>query len=133
MAKYTKKVDNKIYNSGTMTRSQFRSFIISKLRQASMYWKPKNECIARCRVGRGMYKCEMCKQTVPATLPPEPWKKKRKKNFLADHISPIIDPEVGFNWFDSWIERCFVEINGYQGLCWACHKKKTDEENGARS
>ncbi len=128
-----KKAENKIYNQWTMTRAQFRAFIISKLRLASMFWKPKSECLKKCRVGRWLYKCEHCKQVVPLTLPPEKGKKKKRKNFFADHIDPIISPSMGWQWFDSWIERCFVEEDGYQWLCASCHKIKTDKENNIRN
>ena len=45
MAK-TKPFDTKL------TEAEFKSRIISALRQASRWWKPKNEAIARARVSR---------------------------------------------------------------------------------
>ncbi len=55
-------VIKKTRNNGTMTEAAFKSFIISTLRRASIYWKPKNECIKRARVSRGVYQCELCKE-----------------------------------------------------------------------
>ena len=46
----------------------------------------------------------------------------------VDHIDPIVDPAVGFVSFDSWIERCFVEVEVYQVLCLPCHTVKSNEE-----
>ena len=53
-------IKEKPYNNGTLTEAGFRSLIISALRKASQRWKPKNVAIARARVGRGQYKCELC-------------------------------------------------------------------------
>ena len=72
--------------------------------------------------------CAGCKKEVPATLPPKEGNKRRIKNIVADHIDPIIDPEVGFEGFDKWIERGFIEGEGFQALCHACHQKKTKLE-----
>lgn len=71
----------------------------------------------------------MCKQEVPATLPPLEGKTKRIKNILADHIVPIVNPKFGFEGYDSWIERAFIELDGFQALCYHCHTEhKTKEE-----
>tara|TARA_R110002020_G_scaffold352751_3_gene565758 strand:+ start:340 stop:513 length:174 start_codon:yes stop_codon:yes gene_type:complete len=43
-----------------LTDAEFKSRIISALRQSSRWWKPKQEAIARAKVGRGKYKCESC-------------------------------------------------------------------------
>ncbi len=48
------------YNAGTMTESEVRSLIISALRGASRWWKPKAIAIKRACVRRGVYKCELC-------------------------------------------------------------------------
>lgn len=115
-------------NAGQWTESRYRSFIISALRSASTRWGPKNECIKNARVRRGVYKCELCKKEGPATLPPKEGNKRRRKNIVADHIQPIVDPTVGFVDFDTWIARCFVEADGYQALCHDCHTAKSNEE-----
>ena len=44
------------------------------------------------------------------------------------HIDPIVDPRTGFKDYDTWIERCFVEADGYQALCHSCHELKSNEE-----
>jgi len=43
-----------------MTESEVHSLVVSALRGASRWWKPKAVCIARARVGKGLYKCEEC-------------------------------------------------------------------------
>ena len=114
-----------------LSDAEFKSRIVSALRQSSRWWKPKSEAIARARVGRGKYKCESCFKIWPLTLPPLPWKKRKRKNIQADHREPIV-PVSGFTTYDQWIERCFVWAEGFDALCWECHTKKTKEENAER-
>lgn len=119
------------YNAWTMSEAEFKSFIISWLREKSRYWKPKTRAIARARIGRNLYKCESCWAEGPWKLPPLPWKKRERKNIQADHLEPVV-PLTGFEWFDSWIKRCFVEEDWYQAICYNCHSKKTKAENTER-
>lgn len=118
-------------NDNTMTESEFKSFIISALRQASRRWRPKAKAISRARIGRWLYKCESCGVVWPASLPAPKGKKRKIKNILADHIVPVIWPE-GFISYDKWIERCFVDEDKFQAICHECHSKKTKEENAER-
>ncbi len=119
------------YNAWTMSDAEFRSFIVSALRNASRFWKPKNLALARARISKGVYKCELCWAIGPPTLPAPPWKKRKIKNILADHISPIV-PVTWFTTYDEWIKRCFVEAEHFQAICHNCHSAKTKEENKAR-
>jgi len=113
---------------GRWTEARFNSFVVSALRAATRRWQPKNECISKARVKRGVYKCESCKQEGAATLPPKKGNKRRRKNIVADHIDPIVDPATGFVDWNNWIARAFVELDGYQALCHDCHEQKTNEE-----
>ncbi len=122
------------FNNGTMSEAEFRSFIISTLRKASVYWKPKNIAIWRARIRRGVYKCELCGTEWPVSLPPLPWRKRKRKNIQADHLEPAV-PITGWESYDSFIERLFVEASEYQAICWECHsweKGKTKKENEER-
>lgn len=49
-----------------------------------------------------------------------------------DHIIPVVGAD-GFTTWDDYIERMFVDREGFQVLCKACHKIKTDEEKGERT
>lgn len=118
----------KTRNLGEWTEARFFSFVKGALRQASWRWGPAQECLRRARVGRGLYRCDCCGEIGPPSLPPKEGGKRRIKNIIADHIDPIIDPDVGFVSWDVLIERMFVELDGYQALCSACHNKKTKEE-----
>lgn len=122
----------RIRNGGRWTEAEFRSFIKSALRSASMRWRPISECLKKARVGRGLYKCAICGKEVPASLPPEEGKKRRIKNIVVDHIHPVIDPNVGFVSWDRVIERMFVEEEALQAVCRSCHLKKSKEESDER-
>lgn len=126
------------YNAGTMTESEARSFIISAIRQKSRWWKAKTRAIARARVRKGEYKCESCWTVWPASLPPLPWRKRKRKNIQADHIHPVVPLEgfkgktfLSYNWTE-YIKRMFVEEDDFQAICWECHSKLTKEENAER-
>lgn len=116
---------NKTRNWGEWTEARFKSFIISALRGASRRWWPKNKCIQNARVGRGLYKCSLCWKIVP--LSKKEGKRKRIQ-IVADHRCPIVNPTVWFVDYNTWIERCFIEEDGFQALCLDCHTKKTNEE-----
>ena len=122
----------KPYNSNTQTEAAFRSMIVSGLRKASMYWKPKRKAVINARHGflvnplthreNNAGKCESCNNRF------------LEKELKADHINPVVPVEgfegdtfLGINWTE-YIRRMFVEVHGYQVLCKECHDKKTKEE-----
>lgn len=115
----------KVRCNNTWTEAKFRSFIRGNLRRVSQKWAPIQTTLAKARVERGFYLCNGCKETVPATQKVDG---KRVKNVHVDHINPVIDPEIGWVSWDSLIERMFVEEDGLQVLCDACHTIKTNNE-----
>lgn len=112
-------------NGNRWTEARFHSFIKGALRNTSRKWQPISDALKAARTGRGEYLCNGCKETVPATTLEG---RKRVKNVHVDHIEPVIDPDKGFESWDNVIERLFVEREGLQVLCSACHKIKCDEE-----
>lgn len=50
----------------------------------------------------------------------------------ADHIDPVVDPAAGFQGWDVFIMRLFVEESGFRAVCKACHHKITQEQRKAR-
>jgi len=107
-------------NGGQWTDARFRSFITSALRGAHGRWNPKSVCKREGWVRRGFYRCDGCGEVGPATLPPLEGRKRRRNNSCVDHINPVVDPEVGFTDWNEYIERMFIEVEGYQLLCWEC-------------
>lgn len=94
-----------------------KSWLITKLRSASLQWPPKNWAKALARVERGKYKCASCEGIFG------------NKEVVLDHIEPVIDPEVGFVDWNSYIERLFCQKEGFQVLCQECHDIKTELED----
>lgn len=125
-------------NNGTWTEARFRSFIISALRGASKRWGPRASAIKAARVRRGVYLCSMCNREMQATewkpykSKAKQGKTKRVKHPQMDHVVPVIDPTVGFVSYDEFIERLFVEQDGWRALCYECHERVTAEEREIR-
>lgn len=122
-------------NGGRWTEARFHSFIKGGLRAISNRWPPKYEVLKEARVKRGFYKCAGYKRRshiVPASLPPKKGNKRRIKNAIVDHISPVIDTIKGFVSWDETISRLFCEADGLQVLCHECHVRKTADEREQR-
>lgn len=113
-------------NGGRWTEARYKGFIVSALRNASVRWGPKSDCIRAAyirdginpRTGRQckLHECARCGGEFP------------KKDMRADHVSPVVDPVEGFQDWDTFIERLFVEQAGFQAVCVECHKEKTAAE-----
>ena len=107
-------------NNGQWTTPRFNSFIKSALRSASRRWGPAYTSKKNARTARNTYTCSLCSKSVG------------NKDIKIDHIHPVVDPVKGWVSWDSFIERLFVEKEGYQALCVACHSVKTSEERLVR-
>jgi len=117
---------DKPYNDGTWTEGRFNSFIKSTLRSGSQRWPPKYKALNAAKQGKKIneasgrlaehYRCAACQGSFPA------------KNIQVDHITPVIDPVVGFTTWDDVVKRMFCEKDNFQILCRTCHKEKTDLE-----
>ena len=112
---------------GKLTEAEFVNFIKNQLRSATRKWAPNSLCKKDAHISRGVYKCACCEQEVTPTFYDED-KRKRVTNIFVDHISPVIDPHVGFTTWDSFINNLFCEKDNLQLLCGTCHKAKTQEE-----
>ena len=110
-------MNDKPYCNGQWTKARFKSFVTSALRRASSRWAPKYTCKKNSRTARNTYKCSLCNKSVG------------NKDIKIDHIHPVVDPTKGFESWDKFIERLFVELDGYQAICITCHKSKSKEEN----
>ena len=120
-------VKERTKGAGLYTEAGFVSFIKSALRRASSRWKPKTDTIKAARREKGRYECALCKEIVPVTIIND--KGKRVNNIEADHVIPVVDPEIGFVDWDTFIRRLFVEPEGFRVLCKSCHNKVTQEQN----
>ena len=118
----------KVCNGGQWTQARFNSFISSALRAAHSRWDPKSKALKRAWVRRGVYKCEGCGTEGPKSLPPLEGNKRRRNNAAVDHRSPVVDPYVGKRSWDEYIDRMFIEVDGYDVLCYECHSAVTSKE-----
>ncbi len=107
--------------SNTLTESEFFGRIISAIRRLTMYWKPKNDYLLTIRRPysgtdkrtKWEYQCISCQQ----------WFK--RVDIECDHIAPVGSFKC-FNDAPGYLERAFIEKEGYQALCKECHRSKTN-------
>ena len=50
----------------------------------------------------------------------------------VDHIVPVVDVDVGFTDWNTFIDRLWCDKNNLQIICDSCHNKKTNNERIAR-
>jgi len=110
----------KPYNNGTWSAAKFRAFVTSALRRASGRWGPKHSCRKAARIGRNQYVCSACKKVVG------------NSETHIDHINPVVDPVRGFQGWDEYVARLFVEADGFRLLCTACHSAITAQQREVR-
>lgn len=106
--------------------------VLSALRRLSRRWPPYNEVLNRqkteifvpSKTGKPMrrvkFTCEICQASVG------------RKECAVDHISPVVDPDIGFVDYQTFIERLFCPVENLQILCENCHETKTKKENAKR-
>lgn len=106
------------------------NFVKNLLRQGSVKWKGRSECLKRARkrvrvgetkTGKAVWKfywqCAACSEWF-----------RNEKQMEVDHIEEI-GPFKGC-WTD-YINRVFCSQDNLQALCVACHMKKTTRYNNA--
>lgn len=93
-----------------------RKFLIPKLRSASYRWSPRSEAIKKARKARGVYECAICKSDL------------KNGEYVLDHKDPVVDMRTGWVDFNTFIDRMFCSIDGFQLICKPCHEIKTGTE-----
>lgn len=96
------------------------AFVKNTLRRASYRWPPRNMAAAAARVSRGLYRCGKCGTLVT------------NKDKKLDHISPVVDPQVGFVNWDVYAKRLFSSLDNFMVMCNDCHTSKTAVEREQR-
>jgi galactose-1-phosphate uridylyltransferase len=104
------------------------SWVIVKLRRASLMWVGRTKALQAARVKRGLYKCAMCEGHF------------RKGEYHLDHIDSVVPIDGGNRRkddpsrvdFNLYIDRLFVPPEKYQVLCINCHDAKSALENSMR-
>lgn len=113
------------------TEGRFNSFVVSALRSGMRRFPNKWRALEAAAKGVGineatgrkakLYHCNHCSKLFTA------------KHVEVDHISPVVDPVVGFTTWDEYINRLFCETKNLQVLCKPCHKLKTLGEKQSRT
>lgn len=91
-----------------------KTFLVPKLRSASLYWPPRTEALNRAKTAPGRFKCSMCEGEF------------KRHEVHVDHDPPVIDPRVGFVDFNTYIERLFCTAEFLRVLCVTCHDTVTN-------
>lgn len=96
-----------------------KAHAISSLRRGTYKWSERWKAEKRSHIDRGLYLCEN----------PECGQLLKKNQTQMDHVIPVVDPEKGWNGFDSFVDRLYVNADMWQRLCETCHSVKTKNEN----
>lgn len=121
--------------------SQFKGRIKSTLRKLSYSWKPQQEVRKEAKRAAATFECAECgywcyegksEANYQKLLADNPDVGIKKESVKEDHIVPIVDVEVGFVDWNTYIDRMFCPKENYQILCKSCHDVKTKAENQLR-
>jgi len=120
VAKKGRKIVEKPFCDGTMTRAAFFGWLRSRLRKHSLAWKPIKTVRDACRIPyvgpnkrrKWNYECSECKRLVGSD------------EIEIDHIQ-----EAGslrcFEDIPGFVQRLFCDSSGLRAVCSTCHDKKT--------
>jgi len=97
----------------TFSRSPMVREVMMKVRRERPWFKSDGSQAAKPRVE---YMCSSCSE----------WH--MGKNIQVDHIEPVVDPNMGFKDWNTFIDRLFCDVANLAVLCKSCHEKKTNEE-----
>lgn len=116
-----------------------KSKIVNKIRSVWRYSNLRKQIRKRCEVDQHYYlelprKIKGKIKTIKVKFSYYRCEKCRK---LTDHVDidhkiPAVDPVLGWQGYDIFIERLFCNSDNLWGLCLICHGKKTTKENSKR-
>jgi 5-methylcytosine-specific restriction endonuclease McrA len=107
---------------GAIRRAFARSPVKKAVMLAGRREVPKfNKDGARAKRDGVEYQCQCCNKWKPST------------GFDVDHISPVIDPVIGFVDWNTFVARVHCGPENLQRICEPCHKEKCKAENLARN
>jgi hypothetical protein len=104
---------------GTKFPPKLQADIISHLRRLGYRNIHYKQAMASAHQEYGQWKCAGCGDIV------------KRSDLHGDHTEPVIDPEKGFEDWNIFMERLF--LNEIRPLCkQKCHAQKTKAENAVR-
>ena len=119
--KLANEVAKDVSSESEKIRPNLKKFLIPVLRRATYRWKARDEAYRAARKERGRYECASCKELFGP------------KEIDMDHVDPVVSLKDGFIDWNTFIDRLFPEVTGWQVLCKLCHELKTIQEDSLRS
>lgn len=98
----------------TFARAPIKQEILREGRREVPKYRKDGSLAAKPAV---QYHCAVCLNWVPST------------SIAVDHIVPVIDPEVGFVSWETFVDRLYCDKSNLQRICSPCHNSKTQAEN----
>lgn len=95
----------------------YKSKVIAACRRLWLYSPVRREVQNRCKTPDGYFRCEKCRGLADKVQ--------------IDHIDPAV-PLTGWDNWDGFITRLFIDAEHMQGICERCHNKKTVGEQKTR-
>jgi 5-methylcytosine-specific restriction endonuclease McrA len=106
---------------GALRRAFSRSPVVREVLFKVRREVPKyNKDGSRAKKDAVQYKCNVCLQYVGST------------KVSVDHITPVVDVQLGFVDFNTFIARLFCDASNLQVICDPCHNTKTQAERIGR-
>ena len=106
---------------GALRRQFSRSPVVREVLMKERREVPKfNKDGGRAKKDAVQYRCNACGEWTKSTA------------VSVDHITPVIDVEVGFVDWNQFISRLFCDASNLQVICDPCHNAKTQGERIAR-
>lgn len=125
-----------------MKDKKLKGKIINSLRRLTYTFKPRSDKKNSLKVDKALFRCEKCSVLCYEGSSEENYgqyvinyinDKVIREKIQMDHIDPVIPPKKGWVWsWDEYIDRLFVDIDGWQGICKTCHDNKTNDEKKLR-
>lgn len=122
--------------------SKIKNKIITAVRKINRNsWGPRKAVKNRAKVNKSLFQCEKCECYVYEGtsavnyfnyIDLYPKKVVKMEKLELDHISPVIEPDKGWQSWDSFMDRLFCPEDNWQALCHDCHKEKTSQETKVR-
>lgn len=124
------KKSTKDTKGSSWTEGRLNTFLRSLIRSGFRKYPPKYEVLKEALWGKKLnsktgrqcyhYTCASCKKQYPSS------------EVNVDHLQPVVDPQKGFENWDTYIKRMFCAKENLQVLCTTCHDAKTDDERKQR-
>lgn len=124
-----------------ITPAKINNLIKKYLRNASLKSPYRQLVLDKAKVDAATHQCSDCGCYVYSGVSDKNYKelvgKYPKQRFKrgkieVNHIEPVVEPNVGFVDWNTYVSRLFVDDDKMNALCKECHEKLTKEQNKKR-